>query len=79
MVGNTPVLWIGEPFADAGAGFWAKLEGNNPGGMKDRPALHMVERARSRGELIPGPASSNRAAAPSDSAWRWPVSSTVTR
>ncbi|MGV9733926.1 PLP-dependent cysteine synthase family protein [Rhodococcus aetherivorans] len=54
MVGNTPVLWIGEPFADAGAGFWAKLEGNNPGGMKDRPALHMVERARSRGELIPG-------------------------
>ncbi|MBY6413913.1 PLP-dependent cysteine synthase family protein [Rhodococcus sp. BP-252] len=54
MVGNTPVLWIGEPFADAGLGFWAKLEGSNPGGMKDRPALHMVERARARGDLAPG-------------------------
>ncbi|AQA26129.1 pyridoxal-phosphate dependent enzyme family protein [Rhodococcus sp. MTM3W5.2] len=54
MVGNTPVLWIGEPFADAGRGFWAKLEGANPGGMKDRPALHMVERAKLRGDLAPG-------------------------
>lgn len=34
MVGNTPVLWIGEPFAGTGRGFWAKLEGSNPGGMK---------------------------------------------
>ncbi|UQB73100.1 PLP-dependent cysteine synthase family protein [Rhodococcus ruber] len=54
MVGNTPVLWIGQPFADGNTGFWAKLEGTNPGGMKDRPALHMVERARARGELTPG-------------------------
>ncbi len=54
MVGNTPVLWIGEPFADAGRGFWAKLEGANPGGMKDRPALYMVEQARRRGDLAPG-------------------------
>jgi cysteine synthase len=54
MVGNTPVLWIGEPFADQGRGFWAKLEGCNPGGMKDRPALHMVERAKARGDLAPG-------------------------
>ncbi|RYE41244.1 MAG: PLP-dependent cysteine synthase family protein [Hyphomicrobiales bacterium] len=54
MVGNTPVLWVGEPFADHGGGFWAKLEGSNPGGMKDRPALHMVERARARGDLTPG-------------------------
>jgi cysteine synthase len=53
-VGNTPVLWIGEPFLPAGRGFWAKLEGFNPGGMKDRPALHMVARARQRGELEPG-------------------------
>ncbi|MBP2329840.1 cysteine synthase A [Kibdelosporangium banguiense] len=49
-VGNTPVLWIGE----SGRGYWAKLEGHNPGGMKDRPALHMVEQARQRGELTPG-------------------------
>jgi spore coat protein A, manganese oxidase len=54
LVGNTPVLWVGEPFASAGRGFWAKLEGFNPGGMKDRPALHMVRRARERGDLLPG-------------------------
>ncbi|MFE6056921.1 PLP-dependent cysteine synthase family protein [Kitasatospora sp. NPDC056446] len=54
LVGNTPVLRIGEPLAPAGRGFWAKLEGFNPGGIKDRPGLHMVERARARGELLPG-------------------------
>ncbi|ASL08795.1 cysteine synthase a CysK2 [Mycobacterium intracellulare subsp. chimaera] len=54
MVGNTPVLWVGEPFGRGERGFWAKLEGTNPGGMKDRPAMHMVERARLRGELLPG-------------------------
>ncbi|WP_408909571.1 PLP-dependent cysteine synthase family protein [Streptomyces solicavernae] len=54
LVGHTPVLRIAEPLAPPGRGFWAKLEGFNPGGMKDRPALHMVERARARGELAPG-------------------------
>jgi cysteine synthase A len=54
LVGNTPLLRVGEPFAHAGRGFWAKLEGFNPGGIKDRPALHMVERARARGDLRPG-------------------------
>lgn len=54
MVGNTPVLWIDRPFTRAGRGFWAKLEGSNPGGMKDRPALHMVAKAKERGELRPG-------------------------
>ncbi|MDA3628987.1 PLP-dependent cysteine synthase family protein [Saccharopolyspora sp. WRP15-2] len=53
-VGSTPVLWIDQPFNGPGTGFWAKLEGHNPGGMKDRPALHMIERARQRGELEPG-------------------------
>ncbi|MFN2495109.1 MAG: PLP-dependent cysteine synthase family protein [Pseudonocardiaceae bacterium] len=53
-VGNTPVVWIDQPLAPAGRGFWAKLEGHNPGGMKDRPALHMVECARRRSELAPG-------------------------
>ncbi|GAA1634790.1 S-sulfocysteine synthase CysK2 [Nocardia ninae] len=48
------MLWIGPPIAPAGHGFWAKLEGCNPGGMKDRPALHMVRRASARGELQPG-------------------------
>lgn len=54
LVGNTPVLWIGEPFSPGGHGFWAKLEGANPGGLKDRSALHMVAAARRRGELAPG-------------------------
>ncbi|MYW21043.1 pyridoxal-phosphate dependent enzyme [Streptomyces sp. SID2955] len=54
LVGDTPVLWVDEPFAPPGRGFYAKLEGANPGGLKDRPALHMVREARRRGELAPG-------------------------
>ncbi|WP_249026107.1 pyridoxal-phosphate dependent enzyme, partial [Mycobacterium marseillense] len=55
LVGNTPVLRVSAPLSPPGRGFWAKLEGFNPGGsMKDRPALHMVEAARARGELTPG-------------------------
>jgi cysteine synthase A len=54
LVGDTPVLWIGAPFTAAGRGFWAKLEGHNPGGIKDRTALHMVRAARERGRLRPG-------------------------
>ncbi len=54
MVGQTPVLWISTPFASDDRGFWAKLEGFNPGGMKDRPAMHMVECGRLRGDLRPG-------------------------
>lgn len=53
-VGNTPVLWIDQPLAPEGRGFWAKLEGFNPGGMKDRPALHMIAEAKNRGDLLPG-------------------------
>ncbi|MFC0555636.1 PLP-dependent cysteine synthase family protein [Planotetraspora thailandica] len=54
LVGNTPVLWIPEIWSGSRKGFWAKLEGYNPGGIKDRAALHMVGRARERGELVPG-------------------------
>ncbi|MER7792092.1 PLP-dependent cysteine synthase family protein [Streptomyces sp. NPDC097640] len=54
LVGNTPLLRVSAPLAPAGRGFWAKLEGFNPGGIKDRPGLHMVERARARGDLRPG-------------------------
>uniref|UniRef100_UPI0037A9D49B PLP-dependent cysteine synthase family protein n=1 Tax=unclassified Streptomyces TaxID=2593676 RepID=UPI0037A9D49B len=54
LVGDTPVLWVGEPFTAPGRGFWAKLEGHNPGGIKDRTALYMVRAARERGELVPG-------------------------
>ncbi|MFJ1748324.1 PLP-dependent cysteine synthase family protein [Streptomyces sp. NPDC088116] len=54
LVGDTPVLWVGQPFTTNGSGFWAKLEGHNPGGIKDRTALHMVQAARQRGQLLPG-------------------------
>ncbi|MFD8533693.1 PLP-dependent cysteine synthase family protein [Streptosporangium canum] len=54
VVGNTPVLWVPEIVSGQDRGFWAKLEGNNPGGIKDRSALYIVERARDRGELRPG-------------------------
>ncbi|MPY64555.1 PLP-dependent cysteine synthase family protein [Streptomyces spongiae] len=54
LVGDTPLLRVSDPLAPAGRGFWAKLEGFNPGGIKDRPGLYMVERARARGDLRPG-------------------------
>ncbi|MFE5050405.1 PLP-dependent cysteine synthase family protein [Streptomyces sp. NPDC056637] len=54
LVGDTPVLWIGAPFTAQGRGFWTKLEGHNPGGIKDRTALHMVQAAHARGQLLPG-------------------------
>ncbi len=54
LIGNTPVLRIGPPLVRPGRGFWAKLEGCNPGGIKDRAAVHMIHRARERGELGPG-------------------------
>ncbi|SMF84497.1 PLP-dependent cysteine synthase family protein [Streptomyces sp. Amel2xC10] len=54
LVGDTPVLWIGAPFTATGRGFWTKLEGHNPGGIKDRTALYMVRAARERGQLPPG-------------------------
>ncbi len=54
LIGNTPVLWVSEPLTTAGRGFWAKLESANPGGIKDRPGLHMVAAARARGDLPEG-------------------------
>ena len=54
VVGNTPLVRIDRPFTADDRGFWAKLEGFNPGGIKDRPALHMVRRARERGDLADG-------------------------
>src|SRR5690606_27848571 len=54
LVGNTPVLWVPDLLGQTRNGFWAKIEGANPGGIKDRPALHMIIRARERGELAPG-------------------------
>ncbi|MFI5489175.1 PLP-dependent cysteine synthase family protein [Micromonospora echinaurantiaca] len=53
-MGNTPVLWTPDTCWGSPRGFWAKLEGHNPGGIKDRPGLHLIQRARERGDLAPG-------------------------
>lgn len=53
-VGQTPLVTIDTPFTLPGQGFVAKLEGHNPGGLKDRAALHMVAQARRRGDLALG-------------------------
>lgn len=53
-VGNTPLAWIAADDPPEGRGFWVKLEGFNPGGIKDRAGLHMVRAARRRGDLAPG-------------------------
>jgi cysteine synthase len=54
LVGNTPVLWTPDITGTDGRGFWAKLEGHNPGGIKDRPGLHLIQQARDRGDLADG-------------------------
>lgn len=64
LVGNTPLVRLGSvlegpvPEGSApegsGASFWAKLEGQNPGGLKSRAALSMVRAAECRGALAPG-------------------------
>jgi cysteine synthase len=54
LVGNTPVLWVPDLLGETAGGFWAKLEGCNPGGIKDRAGLHMIAHARRRGDLQPG-------------------------
>jgi len=52
LIGNTPLITI--QWADA-CRIFAKAEFLNPGGsVKDRPALHMIEKAEKRGDLRPG-------------------------
>ncbi|MGW0889855.1 PLP-dependent cysteine synthase family protein [Saccharopolyspora sp. NPDC002578] len=54
LIGNTPLLRVTTPIAFEHPGFWAKLEGVAPGGMKARAAHAMLAGARERGELRPG-------------------------
>ncbi|MDH6126637.1 cysteine synthase [Kitasatospora sp. GP82] len=60
-VGNTPLVRLPSlsaaiPGNESGlVNLWAKLEDRNPtGSIKDRPALHMIERAEAAGRLTPG-------------------------
>jgi cysteine synthase B len=54
-VGNTPLVKLQRLPGETNNTLLVKLEGNNPAGsVKDRPALHMIEQAELRGELVPG-------------------------
>ncbi|MDR1461821.1 MAG: cysteine synthase CysM [Azoarcus sp.] len=54
-VGQTPLVRLKRIDAGRGNIILAKLEGNNPAGsVKDRPALSMVMRAETRGQIRPG-------------------------
>ncbi len=58
-VGNTPLVRLdriaGRDNHQRGNIILGKLEGNNPAGsVKDRPAVSMIARAESRGEIKPG-------------------------
>jgi cysteine synthase B len=59
FIGATPLVRLqripGDANRRAGNLVLAKLEGNNPAGsVKDRPAISMVRRAESRGDIKPG-------------------------
>ncbi|MEW1863761.1 cysteine synthase [Streptomyces sp. NBC_00669] len=54
-VGNTPLVRLPRLSPSEQVSVWAKLEDRNPtGSVKDRPALHMIERAEAEGVLTPG-------------------------
>jgi cysteine synthase B len=55
FVGHTPLVRLQRLGAHTSNTILLKLEGNNPAGsVKDRPALSMIQRAESRGEIKPG-------------------------
>ncbi len=54
-VGNTPLVRLQRLAGQTSNTLLLKLEGNNPAGsVKDRPALSMIARAESRGQIKPG-------------------------
>ena len=55
LIGNTPLVRLAGPSAEAGCEILAKCEFANPGAsIKDRAALYIVEDAEARGVLKPG-------------------------
>jgi len=55
LIGRTPVLRLNRMAGSDEAEDLVKLEGFNPGGsIKDRPGLHMIEKAEANGELQSG-------------------------
>lgn len=55
LIGNTPLVRLQRIPGETTNTLLVKLEGNNPAGsVKDRPALSMINRAESRGDIKPG-------------------------
>lgn len=55
LIGKTPIVKLNKLPDENGGNVFIKLESFNPGGsVKDRAALHMIERAEKEGKLIPG-------------------------
>ena len=55
LIGNTPLVRLEGPSAEAGCDIYGKCEFANPGGsVKDRAALWIIRDAEARGELKPG-------------------------
>ena len=55
LIGNTPLVLLQGPSAEAGCEIYGKCEFTNPGAsVKDRAALYIIRDAEARGELKPG-------------------------
>ena len=55
LIGNTPLVRLEGPSAEAGCDIYGKCEFANPGAsVKDRAALYIIRDAEARGELQPG-------------------------
>jgi len=55
LIGNTPLIEIGNGLESDGPKLLAKLEFNNPGGsIKDRMANHILKKAMKEGKIKPG-------------------------
>ena len=55
LIGNTPLVRLEGPSAEAGCDIYGKCEFANPGAsVKDRAALYIIRDAEARGELKPG-------------------------
>jgi len=55
FIGHTPLVRLQRLGTHTSNTLLLKLEGNNPAGsVKDRPALSMIQRAQSRGDIQPG-------------------------
>ena len=55
LIGNTPLILLEGPSAEAGCEIWGKCEFINPGAsVKDRAALFIIREAEASGDLKPG-------------------------